>query len=163
MSLHMSCIVVVYLFTVNLSEQCSRKYIEKYLHNSQDVCRDKLWMTKVRKWVFARTHNDRMKQDMCLYLSHRKYSTTYTHCCRAWPINIRRDFSAASMCCASWNWTAPIHQLEARWLTTSCHCGCPWRCTSIDQRSVIRSRALHLWGPNHWRLCFRLHKPSSRS
>ena len=49
MSLHMRCIVVVYLFTVNLSEQCGRKCIEKQLHNSQEVCRDKLWMIKVRK------------------------------------------------------------------------------------------------------------------
>jgi len=38
-----------FLFTVNLSEHCSRKYTEKQLHNSQDVCRDKFWMTEVRK------------------------------------------------------------------------------------------------------------------
>jgi len=138
-------------------------YFEKQLHSLQDVCRGMLWITNLRKWVFARTHSDRMKQDVCLYLSHRKYSSTYTHCCTAWPINIWRNFSAASMCCASWKWTSTIHQLEARRLTASSHCSHPWRCTSVDQCSFIRSRALHLWGPNQWRLCFWLHKPQSRS
>lgn len=133
----------------------------KQLHSSEDVY-GKKWMRRVRKWVFAGTRGDTMKRYVCLFLLHRKHSSSCTHCCSTWPINVWRNISSASMCCASWNWTAPIHHLDTRQLTSTSHCSRPWRSAPVNQCSVVRPRALHLWGPNQWRLRFWLHKSQSR-
>jgi hypothetical protein len=152
---------------MNLAGNWNRKYTETYQwHSTQDITvRMKRCGSgeEINIYKGSRKHESKTRYLMyVLCLSFRKHPGTYSDCCSTWSVNIWRKFSAASMCCATWPWTSPIHHLDTRWVTSASQCCCPWRCTSVDQCSIIRPRTLYLWGPKWCWTCIRLHKSPRR-